>query len=61
MLEEKVIKCGSGEMQGCVLHFKDGFDLFGAISADSRPQNVKNVSKMGFFGKTAGVNGLMNK
>ena len=42
-------------MQGRVLHFKGRFE---AILADSRPQNVKKVLRMGFFGKTPGVNGL---
>ena len=53
-----VPKRDSSEMQGRVLHFKGGFDWFEAISANSRPQNFKNVLKMGSFGKTPGVNGL---
>ena len=57
-LRKKVVKPASSEMQGRVLHFKCGFDWFEAILADSRPENVKNVLKMGFFGKTPGVNGL---
>ena len=58
-LSKKVFKFDSGEiMQGCVLCFKSCFDWFEAISADSKPPNVKNILKMGFFGKTPGVNGL---
>ena len=45
-------------MQGGVLRVKGHFDWLEATLADSRPQNVKNVLKMGFFGKTPGVNGL---
>ena len=40
---KKVVKCASSEMQGRVLLFKGRFDWFETISADSRPQNVKNV------------------
>ena len=46
-------------MQRHVLRFKGRFDRFETISADSGPQNVKNIFKMGFFGKTPGVNGLI--
>ena len=58
MLEQKVVKGDSSEVQGRVLCFKGSFDWFEAISADSIPQIVKNVLKMGSFGKTPGVNGL---
>ena len=50
-LSKRVVKHYSSEMQGHILRFKGRFDLFEAISADSRSQNVKNVLKMGFFGK----------
>ena len=59
-LSKKVVKPASSEMQGRVLHFQGHFDWFEAISANSRPQNVKNVLKMSFFGKTPGVNGLIS-
>ena len=58
-LSKKVVKPASSEMQGRALHFEGHFGLFEAISANSRPHNVKNVLKMGFFGKTPGVNGLI--
>ena len=58
-LSKKVVKPASSEMQGHALRFQDLFNGFGAISAKSRPRNVKNVLKMSFFGKTTGVNGLI--
>ena len=57
-LSKKVAKRDSSAMQRCVLRFKGRFGRFEAISAVSRPQIIKNVLKMGFFGKTPGVNGL---
>ena len=57
-LSKKVVKPASTEMQRCVRRFEGRFDRFEAISVDSRPQSVKNVLKMGYCGKTPGVNGL---
>ena len=50
-LSKKVVKRDSSEMQGSVLHVKGCFDWFEPISADSRPQNVKNVLKLAFLEK----------
>ena len=43
-----------------VVKCKDAFCVSKAVLIDlkSRPQNVKRVLKMGFFGKTPGVNGF---
>ena len=50
-LSKKVVKPASSEMQGPVLRFEGCFGWFEAISADSRPQNVKNILKVGFLEK----------
>ena len=48
----------SSERQVRVLRCKGHFEWFEAILANNSPLNVKNVSKMHFFGKNPGVNGL---
>ena len=53
-VRSRAVKHDSIEMQRRILHFRGRFEWFETISAENKPENVKNVLKMRFFSGLSG-------